>query len=209
VQQWQWADVNSEVYVPFAQSGQFYSRPSPQYSMTLVVRTKSDPALMTGVLQQQVWALDPNIPVSNVVTMQQAVSHALWQPRFSMFLLGIFAAVALLLAVVGVYGVMSYTVAQRTSEMGVRLALGARGADVLGIVIRQGLLLAAMGTALGLGGAYAFSHVMARLLYQISTTDAATFLAASAVLMAVALLACLLPALRASRIDPMTALRYE
>ncbi len=209
VQQWQWADVYSEIYVPFAQSGQFYSSPSPHYSMTLVVRTKSNPAVMTGALQQQVWALDSNIPVSNVVTMQQAVSHALWQPRFSMFLLGIFAAAALLLAVVGVYGAMSYAVAQRTSEMGVRLALGARRRDVLRLVLRQGLMLAAAGTVLGLGGAYAASRVMGTLLYQVSTTDAVTFLGAPAVLMAVALLACLLPAVRASRIDPMTALRYE
>ncbi len=209
VQQWQWAEVDSEVYLPFAQETQFYASPSAHYSMTLVVRTKADPAAMANALRQQVWALDPNIPVSNVVTMEQAVSHALWQPRFSMFLLGVFAAVALVLAAVGVYGVMSYTVTQRTSEIGVRLALGARRGDVLGLMVRQGSLLAITGIALGLGGAYALSRLMVRLVYQVSTTDAATFVAASAVLMTVALLACLVPALRASRIDPMTALRYE
>jgi putative ABC transport system permease protein len=209
VQQWHWADVNSEVYLPFAQDETFYANPGAPFSMTLVARTQGDPAAMAKALQQQVWALDPNIPVSNMVTMQQAVSNALWQPRFSMFLLGVFAAVALLLAAVGVYGVMSYAVTQRTSEIGIRVALGARRSDVLALVVRQGLVLAAAGIVLGLAGAYGLSRVMQSLLYEVSSTDAATFAAASAVLLGVALAACFLPALRASRIDPMVALRYE
>jgi ABC-type antimicrobial peptide transport system permease subunit len=164
---------------------------------------------MVKALQQEVWAFDSSIPVSNVVSMQQAVSNALWQPRFSMFLLGVFAAVALVLAAVGVYGVMSYTVTQRTSEIGIRVAMGARRGDVLGLVVRQGLALAAAGVVLGLVGAYALSRVMESLLYEVSSTDGFTFAASAGVLLGVALAACFLPALRASRIDPMVALRYE
>ena len=209
VQQWQWADVHSEVYLPFEQDEQFYTSPSAPFAMTLVARTQSDPASMVRALQQQVWSLDPNIPVSNVVMMQQAVSNALWQPRFSMFLLVVFAAVALVLAAVGVFGVMSYMVTQRTSEIGIRVAMGARRGDVLRLVVGQGLGLAGVGIALGLGGAFGVSRVMQTLLYQVSSTDAVTFVASSAALLAVALVACLLPALRAARIDPMVALRYE
>jgi putative ABC transport system permease protein len=209
VQQWRWAEVNDEVYVPFAQEQQFYSGTSPAFSMTLIARAKGDPTVMVKSLQQEVWALDASIPVSNVVTMEQAVSNALWQPRFSMFVLGVFAAVALILAAVGVYGVMSYAVTQRTSEMGIRMAIGARRGDVLRLVVRQGVALAGAGILLGIGGAYAVSRLMQTLLYQVSSTDAGTFVAASALLLAVALAACFLPALRASRIDPIVALRHE
>jgi putative ABC transport system permease protein len=177
--------------------------------MTLVARTASDPASMAKALQQEVLALDSNIPVSNIVTLEQAVSNALWQPRFSTFLLGVFAAVALVLAAVGVYGVMSYAVTQRTSEIGIRVAMGARRSDVLALVVRHGAALALGGIALGLAGASALSQVMQSLLYEVSATDATTFAAASLVLLAVALAACFVPALRASRIDPMVALRYE
>jgi putative ABC transport system permease protein len=209
IQQWQWADVDSEIYVPFAQDEQFYTSASPPFSMTLVARTAGDPAAMAKALQQQVLALDPNIPVSNVITLRQAVSNALWQPRFATFLLSVFAAVALLLASVGVYGVMSYGVTQRTSEIGIRVAMGARRSDVLALVVRHGAALALAGIGLGLAGAYALSRVMESLLYEVSSTDAVTFAGASAVLLAVSLAACFMPALRASRIDPMAALRYE
>ena len=209
VQQRQWSQVNSEIYLPFAQDEDFYTSVSPPYSMTLVARTANDPAAMAKALQQEVLALDPNIPVSNVVTLEQAVSNALWQPRFSMFLLSVFAAVALVLAAVGVYGVMSYAVTQRTSEMGIRMAMGARRGDVLWLVVRHGMALAAAGTMLGLIAAQALLRLMASLLYEVSSTDTVTLIAASAVLLAVALAACLVPALRASRIDPMVALRYE
>ncbi len=209
VQQRQWAEVNSEIYLPFAQDEDFYTSVSPPFSMTLVARTANDPAAMAQALQQQVLALDPNIPVSNVMTLQQAVSNALWQPRFSMFLLGLFAIIALVLAAVGVYGVMSYAVTQRTSEIGIRVAMGARRRDVLWLVVRHGMLLAVAGTALGIAGANALSRVMESMLYQVNATDSLTLVGASVALLAVALTACLLPAFRASRIDPIVALRYE
>jgi putative ABC transport system permease protein len=126
-----------------------------------------------------------------------------------MFLLALFAAVALVLAAVGVYGVMSYAVTQRTSEIGIRMAMGARRSNVVALVVRQGAVLAAIGIGFGLAGAYAVGRVMQTLLYEVSSTDAVTFAAASAILLGVALAACLMPALHASRIDPMLALRHE
>jgi putative ABC transport system permease protein len=154
-------------------------------------------------------SVDRDLPVYRVTTMERMVADSLAQRRFSMFLFGVFAALALVLAVVGLYGVMSYAVAQRTHEIGLRMALGAQGRDVLRMIIGQGMTLVAVGLGLGLLGALMLTRVMSSLLYGVSATDPLTYAGIALLLAAVAFLASYIPARRATKVDPMVALRYE
>ena len=210
VKQGNWSeDVHNEIYLPFQQSP-WLSDPAGHYSsMTLVVRTSTNPLGLLNAARNAVWDLNRNVPVSSVITLEQAVSDAVWQPRFNLILISLFAMLALTLASVGIYGVMAYTVAQRTQEIGIRMALGARRGDVLRLVLGHGMKLALFGTILGLAGAFGLTHLMTSLLYQVKPGDPITFACISAVLTVVTLIACWLPAHRAAKTDPMIALRQE
>ncbi|HEY6292411.1 MAG TPA: ABC transporter permease [Terriglobia bacterium] len=187
----------------------FPHRQKPWSGMYLVARTSSDPAVLTGAVTREIRAVDPSVVVYDVRTMRDRLYDSLARQRFATTMLGAFAAFALLLAAVGVYGVMSYLVSQGTHDIGVRLALGARPGNILGLVVRQGMSLAAIGIAGGLIGALALTRVMASLLFGVTATDAATFSAVAVILAAVALAATVIPARRATGVDPMVALREE
>jgi putative ABC transport system permease protein len=194
--------TSSQVYVPYAQTALW-----PR--MTIVVRTSSAPMALANALRAEVRALDKDLPVSKVRTMETVRGDSIAQPRFRALLIVLFGAVALALATIGIYGVMAYSVARRTHEIGVRMALGAQTTDVLKLVLRQGMWLTVTGLALGLAGAFALTRLIAALLYGVSATDALTFMVVPAILFAIALLACWIPARRATRVHPMEALRYE
>jgi len=182
---------------------------APASAMTLVARTTADPVALAAGLRAAVAEADPDVPVSDVSTMAQVVAASVAKPRFTMFLLAAFAAVALALGAVGIYGVMSYAVSLRTREIGVRMALGATPRDALGMVVRQGALLTAAGVGVGVVGALAATRVLAGLLYGVTPTDPLTFVAVPVVLAAIALAATYLPARRATQVDPTVALRAE
>jgi putative ABC transport system permease protein len=204
------ATPDEEVYLAAFQNRQFLGAPESHSSyITLVVRTTGDPAALTQALKDTVWSFDRNLPISQVLTMDAVVADANAQPRFEMLLLGIFAAVALLLAAVGIYGVMSYAVSRRTHEIGIRVSLGASRADVVLLVIRQGMVLALIGSAVGILGALGLSRLMKSLLYGVKPIDPLIFCGVTILLMMVAMAASYLPARRAMRVDPMIALRYE
>jgi putative ABC transport system permease protein len=177
--------------------------------MAVAVRTAGDPAALVAPARRAVVAADPEVPLFRVRTMDELASAVVAQPRLYSLLLGLFAAVAMLLAAVGIYGVMAQAVARRTPEIGLRLALGAQARDVLGMVVGDGLRLAGIGVALGVAGAVAGSRLMVSLLYGVRPLDAVTFVAVPLALLGVALAASYLPARRAARVDPMMALRTE
>jgi putative ABC transport system permease protein len=192
-------DTGAQIYVPHAQD--------PQWNfMALVIRTAGDPAAFAATLRREVQALDKDQPIYSVRTMDDVVMNSLGTRRVSMQLFAVFACAALLLAAIGIYGVMAYSVTQRTQEIGLRMALGAQKSDVLALVIRQGMALTVIGVVVGLAGAIALSRVIGNLLYGVTATDPATFVAIPLLLLIVALLACYLPARRAARLDPTRAL---
>jgi len=195
-------DTKMEMYMPYAQVGDFPPN-------ALVVRTRIDPLSLSSTVRKEVWAIDKDQPVSDIRSMDEIVSEAVARQRFSMLLLGIFAGLALILAAVGIYGVMSYTVLQRTREIGIRMALGGQRSDMLKMTIWHSLKLVLMGLTLGLAAAFVLTRVMTTLLFGISATDPLTYVAISFMLLAVAVLASYIPALRATKVDPMVALRYE
>lgn len=184
----------------------YYTGGWTQYA---VIRTASDPAALTQAAIGEVHKFDPNLPVTHVMTLDNLLSDSVSPRRFSTFLLGVFAGLALLLAAMGIYGVMSYVVSLRTNEIGIRMALGAQPGDIWSLVIGRGAQLALAGVALGLMGAFALTKLISSLLYGVKPTDPVTFGGVALLLVSVALLACYVPARRAMRVDPMVALRYE
>jgi putative ABC transport system permease protein len=194
-------DTNPEVYLPYLQD--------LNMTMNLVVRSAIDPASLTGAIRKQAQAMEPNEPVNQIVTMDKRLSDSVAPQRFQMLLLSVFAAVALVIAMVGIYGVISYAVSQRTHEIGVRMALGAQAKDVLKMVIWRGMRLTMIGVAIGLAAAIALTRVMKSLLFNVSATDPATFALIALLLIAVALIASYIPARRATKVDPLQSIRSE
>jgi putative ABC transport system permease protein len=197
--------ANAEVFVPYDQN----KREGWNNALMLAVRTTAAPQSALASIREEVHGLDPDQPLTGVATMEERLTQSLSQPRFSTLLLGLFAGVALLLAAVGIFGVMSYVVAQRTHEIGIRMALGAQRRDVLKLIVGHGMRLTLIGLAIGLAASFALTRLMSSLLFGVSATDPVTFSVISLVLASVALLACYLPARRATKVDPMVALRYE
>ena len=190
-----------EMFVPWSQR--------PDATLNMAVRTGFEPASAGGVLRSAVAALDPDLPLFDVRTMEARLSDSVAQPKFRTALLGTFAAMALVMAVIGIYGVMAFSVVQRTHELGIRIALGARRNVVIGLVLRHGAVLAGLGIVIGLAGALALTRVLQTLLFEVKPTDPLTFTMVPVALMGVALFACWLPARRAAKVDPMAALRAE
>ena len=194
-------ETRPEMYFPYAQQ--------PQMNMTVVLRTTGSPGTLTGAARAKVHSIDATQPAAKIRPLEEVLASSLAQPRLYSALLTTFSAVALLLAAVGIYGVMSFTIAQRTHEMGIRMALGARSGDVRNLILREGLRLAMLGIVLGTAGALALGRLLKTLLYDVEPTDPATFTVAVVLLLAVAAIACYVPARRATRVDPLVALQSE
>jgi putative ABC transport system permease protein len=195
------SSAKPEVYFPYLQVV------APE--MSLVIRTSSNPLSLAATLKSQIQMIDKDLPIDDAKTMQQLLAESSSGRRFNMLLLSVFAAVALVLAIVGIYGVMSYTVARRTHEIGIRVAVGAQPLDVFRMVIGQGMKLAIIGVACGLAGAFGLTRLMTTMLFGVEPTDPATFVSIAVLLTGVTLVACYIPARRATKVDPLVALRYE
>jgi putative ABC transport system permease protein len=189
----------AELYFPVSQR--------PELEMTVLLRAKRDPLGLLSAVREAVKSVDPNLPEFNIRTMENRLSDALVTQRLSVILVTLFSILALLLAAVGLYGVLAYSIAQRTREIGIRIALGAESGSILGLVVRQGLTIVGVGLAAGILGSMILTRLIQSLLYGVSDTDPIAFLTAVVVLGLAASLACLLPALRAIRVDPIIALR--
>jgi putative ABC transport system permease protein len=188
----------------------YFPHPDLTYSfMTLAIRTDNDPAAITPAVRDVIRNLDPEQPISDVRTLNQVMADTLGRARFNTLLLGLFAGLATLLAGVGIFGVMNYSVTLRTREIGIRMALGAQPGQVLMLVLKQGLLLTTVGIGIGLGGALLLTRLISGLLFGVAATDPMTFAAIVVLLAVVSLIACYIPARRATRVDPLVGLRYE
>jgi putative ABC transport system permease protein len=190
-----------QIYLPHSQF--------PTSFDTIVVKTEKDAAAMAGAVKREILAVDKEQAVSNIATLEELLNESILLRRLFMLLLVVFALIGLVLAAVGIYGVMSYAVTQRTQEIGIRMALGARAADVLKLVVGNGMRLALIGVALGLIIAFALTRLMETVLFGVTPTDAITFTIVASGLIGVALVACYIPARRATKVDPLVALRYE
>ena len=202
-------DPRQEAYVPLPQQAAAVGGIGPSRSLTMVIRTAVEPTSLISQVRQEVSSVDRNIPITRVRTMEQVLEAAVVQPRFNVILLVVFGVIALCLGAIGIYGVIAYTVAQRTHEIGARMALGATRGDVLKLVIRQGMELAVAGVAIGTAAALGLTRLMTGLLYGVGPTDPLTFAAIAVLLVLVAFVACFVPARRATKVDPIIALRYE
>jgi putative ABC transport system permease protein len=197
--------VKQEMYLPFKQvQGFHFFKPRD-----LVIRTGGDPMQLVAAVRREIHAVDPNQPVSNVATLDEQLSNGTQRRRVGMTLLVAFAALSLLLAVIGIYAVLAFFVTNHRPEIGVRVALGAQKRDILGLVFKKGLTLALAGIVIGIAGAVAITRLMASLLFGVKPVDVLTFVAVSICVLTVALFACYIPARRATKVDPLIALRYE
>jgi putative ABC transport system permease protein len=190
-----------QIYIPVNQD--------PPGSVRLALRTAIEPTTLVAPTKAAVHRIDPDLPVYEIETIEDVISASIAPRRFAMALLAVFAGLALVLAAIGLYGVIAYTVSRRTREIGVRVAMGAQRNDVFSLVVRQGLGMSLLGCLLGIGGAFALTELLSGLLYGVTSRDPVTFLVASLVLMLVSFVACAVPALSATRVDPIRALRYE
>lgn len=195
------------VFVPLTQANEGVRNTLQQGNV--ILRTKGDPLLLSAAIPNEMRQLDPTVAMRNLYPMEQLVSRSVAGQRFNLILVGLFATLGLLLTAVGIYGVMAYSVSQRTREIGLMIALGAQPGNVLKLIMKQGMMLALVGVVIGLGASFALTRVIKSLLFNVSATDALTFVAVSLTLTSVALLACWIPARRATKVDPLVALRYE
>ena len=201
-------ETGTEIYFRYGQVAEMFGPFLPRSLYTLV-RSRLPTETLARSIREQVWAIDPALPIGDLRSMEAVIERSISRPRFLALMLSIFAGLALFLASIGIYGVLSYSVAERGQEMGIRMALGADRENILKLVLGQGMILAMVGLAVGVGGSLALSRVLQSLLFGVSPTDLMTYLWVVGLLALVALAACALPALRATKIDPLTALRYE